>query len=223
MPAPRSCFALRTVASIDVRGWDEIWRLTCRFYDAERPYVERRLKANQYVAQLRTVVDQRLVGMAALETDVFSFEGRGVVVVFSSHAIVEDRFRSRGLLRQAGLRCLLRTWLEHPLKHKFWAFDTAGDHSEKLVPWPPPDRLSKPWQVRLLAAYGERKFGSAWLGGGALRAAPQKRLLLAPYAGSVSAPGSTGQLRLVPLGWANTWALLRGVSPRPQTRQGTNR
>lgn len=255
----RARIEMRPAAAIDVRGWDEIWRLTSRFYDADRNYVERRLKSHQTIALFRNVADRRLVGMAAIEVDVVQFEGRHLVLIFTSHMLIDEKFRGTNLLQRCGARCWLRAWLDHPLKRKFWAFDTFSYRSYLLMPrdletfWPRHDEPTPPWEARLMAEYGQRKFGSAWLGDGVIAHAPQKRLL--PQSAPLQAemlnnpdlaffqqanPGhAEGDmlLCLVPLTLNNWWSIFAralsrtlrrwsGMPPEPPQRlgrQGTKR
>lgn len=236
LPSLRARVEIVPVARLDVRCWDEIWRLTSRFYDAERNYVERRLKAVQEVALFRSLADRQLIGMAAIEEDVLTFEGRRVVVTFTSHTIVDPRYRGQGLLQRAGARRTLRTWIEHPLKRKFWAFDSNSARGYLLLPrnlvtfWPRHDEGTPPWEARFMAEYGARKYGTAWQGDGVIQRVPQKRLL--PQSASLRGdmlrdphvvffqqrnPGhAEGDMLfcLVPLTLANAWSLLRKVLAR---------
>lgn len=236
IPGPRATVEIVPVASIDVRGWDEIWRLTSRFYDADRPYVERRLKSHQELALFRGVADRQLVGMAALEEDLLTFEGRRVVVTFTSHTLVDPRYRGQNLLQRTGARRTLRTWLQHPLKRKFWAFDSVSARGYLLLPrnlvsfWPRHDMPTPAWEARFMAEYGQRKYSQSWQGDGVIRRAPQKRLLpqAAPLRGEALRdpnvlffhqrnPGhADGDMLfcLVPLTLANSWALLRKALAR---------
>lgn len=231
MAGLRATIEFVPVASIDVRGWDEIWRLTSRFYDAERPYVERRLKGHQELALFRSQPGRQLVGMAAIEEDLLTFEGRRVVALFTSHTLVDPRYRGLGLLQRTGARRALQVWLKHPLKRKFWAFDTVSARGYLLLPrnlstfWPRHEEPTPPWEARFMAEYGQRKYGPAWQGDGVVKRVPQKRLLpgAAPLRGATLRepemayfaqrnPGhGEGDMLfcLVPLTLANGWRLLR--------------
>jgi hypothetical protein len=233
---PRASIRIVPVSSIDVRGWDEIWRLTSRFYAADRSYVERRLKAVQHLALLRARPGRQLVGMAAIEEDLLTFEGRRTVVTFTSHTVLDPRYRGQNLLQRVGLRRMLRTWLDHPLKRKVWAFDSGSARGYLLLPrnwpvfWPRHDVPTPGWEARFMSEYGSRKYGSSWQGDGIVQRVPQKRLL--PLAGPLHgvvlsdphvqyflqrnpghAEGDT-LFCMVPLTLGNCWGLLRNMLAR---------
>ncbi len=236
MAGLRATIDIVPVAGIDVRGWDEIWRLTSRFYDAERPFVERRLRGHQAMALFRSHPARALVGMAAIEEDVLGFEGRRVAVTFTSHILIDPRYRGLGLLQRLGARRAFQAWLKHPLKRKLWAFDTAGARGYLLLPrnlasyWPRHDEATPPWETRFMAEYGQRKYGAAWQGDGVVQRVPQKRLLpdAAPLRGATLRepemvffeqrnPGHRDGdtlFCLVPLTLANGWRLLRKAVAR---------
>ena len=201
LPAPRARVQRLRAARIDVRGWDEIWRLASRFYDAERGPAERRLKAQSSIALFRSSADGRLVGMVAIEVETLPFEGRRVVVVVSSQAIAEPRFRSQRLLQRALLPPALQAWAEHPLKPRYWAFDAAGDHTE-LLSAHTAQRATRPlsaWESRLLAAVAQRRAGQA------------ARRLRAQQASGDAATAGTPRWCLLPLDLAQMWALWRSA------------
>jgi hypothetical protein len=236
MAGLRATTAIVPVADIDVRGWDEIWRLTSRFYDADRPHVERRLRSQQAMALFRSHPARALVGMAAIDEDVFSFEGRRVVVTFTSHTLIDPRYRGLGLLQRLGAKCIVQSWLKHPLKRRFWAFDTVSARGYLLLPrnlasfWPRHDKTTPPWEARFMAEYGQRQYGAAWRGDGIVRRQPQMRLLpnaAALRGATLRAPevaffeqrnaghGEGDALFcLVPLTLANGWRLLCRVLAR---------
>lgn len=236
MGSPRASLRFVRVADIDVRGWDEIWRLTCRFYATERPWVERRLKSFDEILLLRSRADRQLVGMAALAEDVVTFEGRRVVVLHTQHTVVDPRYRGLNLLQRAAARRMWRCWLEHPLKPRYWAFDSSSARGYLLLPrnlrdyWPRRDAATPAWEGRFLAEYGSRRYGEAWRGDGVVAGTARKRLLptAAPLRSDAARdpdvqffgqrnPGhgdGDSLLCLVPLTWANAWRLCRRAVAR---------
>ncbi|MFY9512549.1 MAG: hypothetical protein WAQ05_16400 [Rubrivivax sp.] len=243
MASPRASLRFQRVADIDVRGWDEIWRLTCRFYATERPWVERRLKSFDELLLFRSRADRQLVGMAAMAEDVITFQGRRVVVIFTQHTVVDPRYRGHNLLQRAAVRRMWRCWLDHPLKPRYWAFDTSSARGYLLLPgnlrdyWPRRNAETPAWEAQFIAEYGSRRYGEAWQGAGTVRASPKKRLLptAAPLRADASRqpelaffeqrnPGHAdgdALLCLVPLTWANAWQLLKRAVARWARRRMT--
>jgi hypothetical protein len=95
--------------------WEEVWQLTCRFYESDRAYVEAKLREHQQVALFHSRADGRLVGMAAIQVDAFSFEGRKVVTIYTSHGVLDEGYRGHNLIQRAGMLTWLRCWLRYPL------------------------------------------------------------------------------------------------------------
>ena len=162
--------------------WDEIWALTCRFYEADRAYVEERLKSHQRLVLFRDRTDGTLVGMAAVQVDAMEVEGRKLLMIFTSHGIVDERYRGQNLLQRAGFRTWLASWLHHPLHRKFWVFDTFSYKSYLLLArnlhtfWPRHDRHTPPHESAIIEAYGRLKYGESWRGG-LIERSPRKKLL----------------------------------------------
>ena len=170
------------VGAINGAAWDEIWQLTCRFYDTERAWVEAKLKSSDQLALFRSADGGELVGMAAIQWDAVDFRGRRLLMLFTSHAIVDERYRGQNLMQRAGVRTYLRSCLRYPLRHKIWAFDTFSYRSYLLLPrnlhefWPRRDQPTPEWQAALMEHYGAHKYGEDWQGG-VVRRSPHKRLL----------------------------------------------
>jgi len=174
---------VRPVEAVTADTWEEIWQLTRRFYDTERLFVETRLRAHQKLALFRSAADRSLIGMAAIESEPLEFEGERLLMIFTSHTIVDERFRGQNLLQRAGLHTYLRGCLRHPLRRKFWIFDTFSYKSYLLLPrnlrefWPRHDWSTPRWESALMQHYGRSKYGDAWQADGVVRRSPQKRLL----------------------------------------------
>lgn len=173
---------IRPPAAIPPAAWDEMWELTCRFYAADRAYVEAKLKAHQQLALFRSRADHSLVGMAAIQVDPVDFQGRRLLLIFTSHALMDERYRGQNLIQRAGMRTWLASWLRHPLRRKYWVFDTFSYKSYLLLPrnlrafWPRHDQPTPAWEAALMDHYGRFKYGDAWRGG-LVQRSPQKRLL----------------------------------------------
>ena len=170
------------VGALSPSEWDEVWQLTCRFYDADRAYVEATLRGHQQLALFRSRADGGLVGMAAIQVDAFEFQGRRVAIIFTSHSVLEERYRGQNLIQRAGMRTWLRCWLRHPWHRKFWVYDTFSYKSYWLLPrnlrtfWPRRDEPTPAWDAALMEHYGRWKYQEAWRGGVIARS-PHKRLL----------------------------------------------
>jgi hypothetical protein len=169
-------------AAVTGAVWDEVWQLTSRFYETERSYVEPRLRSHEQLALFRSAGDGALIGMAAIQSDAVDFRGQRLLLIFTSHTIVDERYRGQNLLQRAGVRTYLRSCVRHPLRRKFWVFDTFSYRSYLLLPrnlhefWPRRDRPTPDWQAGLMQHYGAIKYGEAW-NGGVVQRSPHKRLL----------------------------------------------
>ncbi|MBC5783384.1 hypothetical protein H8N03_10550 [Ramlibacter sp. USB13] len=208
--------------------WDELWALTCRFYQADRAYVEEKLKGHQHIVLFRDRGDGTLVGMAAVQVDALQVQERRLLMIFTSHAIVDERYRGQNLLQRAGARSYLRCWLRYPLHRKYWVFDTFSYRSYLLLPrnmrefWPRRDRPTPGHEAAVMEAYGRLKYGESWRDGVIARS-PRKKLLpqtasLTPelqrhpdlaFFASVNPGHAEGDmlLCLCPLSAANWWGI----------------
>lgn len=179
---PRASLQIHPVEAIAPATWDEIWELSCRFYEADRGYVESRLRDHQQLALFRDRADGRLVGMGAIQVEPMAFQGRQLLMIFTSHGIVDEPYRGQNLLQRAGMLTWLRSFLRYPLHRKFWLFDSFSYKSYLLLPrnlrdfWPRHDRPTPAWEAALMEHFGRLKYGDAWRGGVVTRT-PQKRLL----------------------------------------------
>lgn len=171
------------VAAVTSPTWDEVWQFSTRFYAGDREYIEGRLKEHDQLALFRSG-DGNLVGMAAIQVAAMEFQGERVVVIFTSHAIVDERFRGHNLLQRAGTRSYLQACMRWPLHRKFWVFDTFSYRSYLLLPrnmhtfWPRHDRVTPPWEAAFMDHFGRAHYGDAWHAG-LVQRSPHKRLLAA--------------------------------------------
>lgn len=226
----RASIQMRRPSAIDVRGWNEIWRLVSRFYDADQNWLEKRLRAQTVIALFRSRIDRRLIGIAAVEFEETSFEGRSVLLIVATHIMIDERFDGAALLQRAARRCWRWAWMDHPLKAKLWLFEAGlASHYVALrdfaAYWPRRDQETPPWEARLLAACGQRFGGTAWREDGIVGSLPQLRWLQSAAARSVlprddldrayfesrNPKHGDGErlLCLVPLTPANAWHRLR--------------
>ena len=212
--------------------WKEIWQLTCRFYDAEREYVEARLKHHRSLALFRDSATRELIGMAAIEVSPVDFQGQRLLMIFTSHTVVDERYRGQNLIQRAGFRTYLGTCLRYPLRRKFWVFDSFSYKSYLLLPrnlvdfWPRYDRPTPPWEAALIDHYGQLKYGTDWRAGGVVARSPRKRLLAADPNLRFYAERNPGHAEgdmlfcLCPLGWSNWWGIASKVARRRRRSLG---
>jgi len=164
------------LATIDVRGtadpgidWDEIWALIQQFYDTERDYVEGLIRHHGSIALFRSAGDARLVGISALDVYPAAFEGREVVVIFTSHVMLEPAFRGHNLLQRLGWRTFLRTRMRYPFRAIYWFFDAPSYKSYLLLPrnfrdfWPRRDRQTPAWERGLMDRLSHQMYRDDWL------------------------------------------------------------
>jgi hypothetical protein len=182
MSQPTARMQIQPIGALADAVWDEVWELSRRFYQSERGWVEARLKQHQELALYRSTADGSLVGMAAIQVDAMEFQGQKLLVIFTSHAIIDECYRGQNLMQRAGVRTYLRCCLRHPLRRKLWAFDTFSYKSYWLLPrnlrefWPRRDQPTPAWQAAFMDYYGRLKYGDAWRGG-VIQGSAHKRLL----------------------------------------------
>jgi hypothetical protein len=169
--------------SIAPSSWDEIWELTRTFYDAERAYVEQRLREHQRIVLFRSRGERALVGMASLDVYPVSFRGRKLAVIYTSHVLLEERYRGHNLIQRVGFRTFLEARLRFPLRPLYWFFDTFSYKSYLLLPrnfrdfWPRFDRRTPEWEAGLMDHLAARTSGAAWQpAAGIVARSGQKRL-----------------------------------------------
>lgn len=180
---PSAFIQILPALAVPAPVWDEVWQLTCRFYAAERAYVEARLRAHRSLALFRDSATRELIGMAAIEVSPVDFDGQRLLMIFTSHTVVDERYRGQNLIQRAGFRTWLGTCLRYPLHRKFWVFDSFSYKSYLLLPrnlvefWPRFDQPTPAWEATLIEHYGQLKYGSDWRAGGVVARSPRKRLL----------------------------------------------
>ncbi len=185
MSKPRVLMQIVPVDAVSQATWDEVWQLTRRFYDTARPVIEPKLKAHDSLALFRSAADDNkaLVGMAAIAVERLDFQGERLLMIFTSHTIVEEAYRGSNLIQRAGFRTFLKSCLRHPWRRKFWIFDTFSYKSYLLLPrnlatfWPRHDMPTPPWEAALMGHYGQQKYGAAWQADGVVMRSSEKRLL----------------------------------------------
>lgn len=229
MTRPTASMQILAPGAIAAPVWEEMWQLTCRFYQAERAYVEAKLRGHDRLALFRSDADGSLIGMAAIQVEPMEFGGRKLLVIFTSHAIMDERYRGQNLIQRAGVHTWLRSLLRHPLRRKLWTFDTFSYKSYLMLArnlvefWPRHDRATPAWEAAFMQHYGQLKYGDAWHGA-VVERSPQKRLLpqtaawtpellqdpnLAFYA-RMNPGHAEGDMMLclVPLSFGNWWGIV---------------
>jgi len=160
--------AAQSVEAVSPADWDDIWHLTQRYYATDREYAEQSLRARQQIVLFRSRGDRELVGMAAMDVYPSEFEGRPIAVIFTSHVLLDDRYRGQNLIQRLGLRTFLQARRKHPLRPVYWFFDTFSYKSYLLLPrnfrdyWPRFDRATPVWERSLMHHLAARSYGEAW-------------------------------------------------------------
>jgi hypothetical protein len=166
--ADRVVIDVRATAAIAPPTWDEIWALTGSFYETDRGYAEGKLKEHQRTALFRSAADRALVGMASLDVYPVEFERRRLAVIYTSHVLLQPRYRGHNLIQRLGLRMFLGARARWPLRPIYWFFDTFSYKSYLLLPrnfrefWPRHDRATPAWEHALLNHLAIRTYGVAW-------------------------------------------------------------
>jgi hypothetical protein len=155
-------------ASLGVPAWDDIWRLTHALYDTDRAFVEQTLKAHQRMVLFRSRAGRALVGMAAVDILPVTYAGRDLVVLYTSHVLIDEAHRGQNLIQRIGFRTFLETRLRFPLRPIYWFFETFSYKSYLLLPrnfrdyWPRFDRETPSWERGLMHEMASRFHGPAW-------------------------------------------------------------
>jgi hypothetical protein len=172
-----------STAAVMPPAWDEIWRLTQAFYDTQRGFAESRLKEHQWIVLFRARGERALVGMASVDVYPLEFRGRRLAVIYTSHVLLEPRYRGHNLIQRVGFRMFLETRLRFPLRRIYWFFDTFSYKSYLLLPrnfrefWPRFDRPTPEWEQALMNRLAADAYGSAWRPAqGVVARSGQKRL-----------------------------------------------
>lgn len=157
---------VRATATLTTRDWDSIWQLTHSFYETERTYAEQKLRDHSQIALFHD--GEALVGMAALEIYPITFNGKKIVVLFTSHVLLEEGYRGQNLLQQLGLKSFLAAKGKFPLHDAYWFFDTFSYKSYLLLPrnfrefWPRYDRPLPPSERALIDHLATKHYRAAW-------------------------------------------------------------
>ena len=148
--------------------WDEIWKLSRRFYECERGYIEGALGKRRQVALVCDRASRALVGMASIDTIVTSFGGRTLTALYTSHVLLLEEFRGLNLIQRLGFRSYLYGRLRHPLRPIYWFFDTFSYKSYLLLPknfrefWPRFDRATPQAVTALIDHLATQVYGADW-------------------------------------------------------------
>lgn len=160
--------AAQNVEAVMPADWDDIWRLTERYYATDRQYVEQTLHTHQRLVLFRTRDARELIGMAAVDVYPSEFEGRRIAVIFTSHVLLDDRYRGQNLIQRVGFRTFMEARRRYPLRPVYWFFDTFSYKSYLLLPrnfrdyWPRYDRAAPPWERNLMHHLATEAYGDAW-------------------------------------------------------------
>jgi len=173
---------LKSSASLTPRELDEIWSVTDRYVETQRPYYEAKLRALPEIGLWRTRKGT-LIGLVSLDCYHVRFEGRGSIILFTSSVVIDERFRGRNLVLRTGLRLLAREKLRHPWSKAFWFFDTFSYKSYMILPnnlavfWPRRDVETPPTVRRFIDSLARQRYGEDWSPEtGVVRRSGKKRL-----------------------------------------------
>lgn len=157
---------VRLTAAITPPEWDEIWTLTCEFFDVERDYGEAELRKRQSIAMFR--MNGALLGMAAIDIYPAKFRGRRLGIISTSHVLIRKNWRGRNLIQKLGVRMFLRARLRFPFRPIYWFFDTFSYKSYLLLPnnfhtfWPRFDQPTPEPRAALMDQLATQNYGPAW-------------------------------------------------------------
>jgi hypothetical protein len=164
----RIFFEILPVNAIAGAAWDEVWTLTRGFYETDRAFVEETLKVHQRLVLFRSASARALVGMAAVDVLPLEFRGQRLAAIYTSHVLLDERYRGQNLIQRIGFRTFLRTRLRFPLRPIFWFFDTFSYKSYLLMTrnfrdfWPRHECVTPDWERGLMDELAARFHGAAW-------------------------------------------------------------
>lgn len=168
MTAPEPIdITLRRSDSLTSRELDEIWTVTDRYVETERPIYEAKLRALPQVGLWRTRSGE-LIGLVSLDVYRVEWQGRSSVIFFTSSVVIDARFRGRNLVLRTGLRAYFHEKLRRPWERAFWFFDTFSYKSYLILPrnlaefWPRRDRQTPPEIARFIGFLAARRYGDDW-------------------------------------------------------------
>jgi hypothetical protein len=167
-PSRHATIHVSATNAITPQTWNEIWQLTQSFYDTERSYAEGKLREHQRTALFRSRGDRALVGMASLDVYPVEFQGRRLVVIYTSHVLIQEQHRGQNLIQRLGLQTFLGARVRYPVRPIYWFFDTFSYKSYLLLPrnfrdfWPRYDRHTPEWEHALMNHLASQTYGSAW-------------------------------------------------------------
>lgn len=173
---------LRRSGSLTPRELDEIWAVTDRYVETERPIYEAKLRALPEVGLWR-LRSGELIGLVSLDVYRVEREGRTSVIFFTSSVVIDERFRGRNLVLRTGLRAYFREKLRRPWEPAYWFFDTFSYKSYLILPknlaefWPSRERSTPPDIARFVDALARPRYGDDWSPAtGIVRRSGHKRL-----------------------------------------------
>ncbi len=158
---------LKSSASLTARELEEIWSVTDRYVETQRPYYEAKLRALPEVGLWRTRKGT-LIGLVSLDCYHVRFEGRGSIILFTSSVVIDERFRGRNLVLRTGLKLLAREKVRRPLSKAYWFFDTFSYKSYMILPnnlavfWPRRDREMPPKTRRFIDFLARQRYDDRW-------------------------------------------------------------
>jgi hypothetical protein len=153
-------------AALSASQWNDVWELTCEFYDVERGYAEAELRRRQSIALF--VMNDALLGMASIDVYSARFRGRGLMIINTSHVLLRENWRGRNLLQKLGFRTFVKTRLRHPFRPIYWFFDSFSYKSYLLLPrnfrrfWPRYDEPMPEERAALMNQLASEMYGPAW-------------------------------------------------------------
>ena len=148
--------------------WNKVWDLTRDFFDTERAYSESELQEYQLTALFWTRGERKLVGTASIDVYPVSFQGRRLVVIYTTHVLLRPEYRGHNLIQRLGMRVFLKTWLRFPFRSVYWFFDTFSYKSYLLLPrnfrefWPRLERKTPEPERALMDHLAVEAYGEAW-------------------------------------------------------------
>jgi hypothetical protein len=146
---------------------DEVWALTERYVDTDREVYEAKLRGVREVALFRTT-GGTLAGVMSFEANDATWDGRRRRVIFTSNAVIDERYRRQHLPLRLGMRVFAGERLRHPLAPIDWMFDTFSFRSYVLLPrnfadfWPRRDRPVPAPVAAYMGHLAQARYGDAW-------------------------------------------------------------
>ena len=175
---------LRQGRKLTAREWEQLWTFTSEFVEVERNVFEALVRGRSYMALVYADRGRtRLVGTSGITIERVSWDGRDVVMLYTSDVLLHPTARGRNVLQRIGAWSYVRTRARYPLRPIYWFLGASSTSAYLLLArnlatfWPHPARTTPSSMLRLRDAMARTVMADRWdAEQGVFRVAGVKRL-----------------------------------------------